>query len=131
MKAKPLSLIMLSTCVIGLSAGCALTSTSNLNEAETRNRILSQQNLAQQAEIENLKTHGRTLEDRLIKSEEEIATLKKQNDLNQRQLTNFEREHGEMFEQFKALARNRAGQTLESSSKTSSQSGSPDSGNMR
>ncbi len=92
---------------IALFSGCLFTSKTNLNEAQTQNRVLSQQNHAQLAEIENLKNHDRNLENNLIQAEEEVALLKKQADLDRRQLTNYEREHAELFKQFKTLARDR------------------------
>ncbi|MGD0384110.1 MAG: hypothetical protein ABSA77_11350, partial [Thermoguttaceae bacterium] len=92
---------------ISLVSGCLFTSKTSLNDAQAQGRILSQQNSAQLAEIENLKTHGNDLENKLIRSEEQIALLKEQVDLDRRQMANYEREHNELYEQFKALARER------------------------
>jgi len=88
--------------------GCLFTSKTSLNSAQAQSRILAEQNSAQLAEIENLKTHGGNLENKLIRSEEEIALLKEQVDLDRRQMANYEREHSLLYEQFKALARERA-----------------------
>ena len=92
--------------LIALCCGC-LTSKTRLNESQAQNRILSQQNAAQLTEIENLRTHNRDMEDKLIRSEESVALLKEQVDLDRRQLANYEREHAQWYEQFKALARDR------------------------
>ncbi|MGW8257223.1 MAG: hypothetical protein ACWGMZ_07050 [Thermoguttaceae bacterium] len=100
---------------IALFSGCVFTSKTKLNKAQTENRILSQQNRAQLAEIENLKVHGRDLENKLISSDDEIAALKRKSDLDRRQLADYERENAKLFEQFKVLARNRADETLQSS----------------
>jgi septal ring factor EnvC (AmiA/AmiB activator) len=108
MKGAKLSRLFLVCGAIGFSAGCLFTSRSNLNEAQTQNRVLSQQNRAQLTEIENLKTHSREVENKLIHSEEEIASLKNQADFNRRQLADYESENAKLFEQFKALARARA-----------------------
>ena len=93
-----------------LLPGCLFTSKTKLNDAQAQGRILSQQNAAQLTEIENLKTHGKDLENKIIRSEEQIALLKEQVDLDRRQMANYEREHTELYEQFKALARDRAQQ---------------------
>ena len=93
---------------ISLVSGCLFTSKTSLNSAQAQSRILSEQNAAQLAEIENLKTHGNDLENKLILSEEQIALLKQQVDLDRRQMANYEREHTDLYEQFKALARDRA-----------------------
>jgi chromosome segregation ATPase len=99
--------VFLALGAISLVSGCLFTSKTSLNDAQAQGRILSQQNSAQLAEIENLKTHGNDLENKLIRSEEQIALLKEQVDLDRRQMANYEREHNELYEQFKALARER------------------------
>jgi chromosome segregation ATPase len=100
--------VFLALGAVGFVSGCLFTSKTSLNNAQAQGRILSQQNSAQLAEIENLKTHGNDLENKLIRSEEQIALLKEQVDLDRRQMANYEREHNELYEQFKALARERA-----------------------
>jgi len=94
-------------------SGCLFTSKTNLYEAQTQNRILSQQNRAQLTEIENLKSHSRNLEDKLIRSEEELASLKDQATLNHRQLSGYEREQTQLLEQSKTLSHRRAQTPLE------------------
>ena len=100
--------VFLALGLVGFVSGCLFTSKTSLNNAQAQSRILSQQNSAQLAEIENLKTHGNDLENKLIRSEEQIALFKEQVDLDRRQMANYEREHNELYEQFKALARERA-----------------------
>jgi hypothetical protein len=98
---------LLAICVMMLFSGCLFTSKSSFNEAQTQSRILSEQNLAQLAEIENLKVHGRDMENKVIESEKQIAALKEKDELDRRQLADSERENAELFEHFKALARSR------------------------
>ncbi len=93
---------------ISLASGCLFTSKTNLNNAQAQSRILSEQNAAQLTEIGNLRSHGNDLENKLNRSEEQIAILKQQVDLDRRQMASYEREHSELYEQFKALARDRA-----------------------
>ncbi len=93
---------------ISFASGCLFTSKASLNNAEAQSRILSQQNAAQLTEIENLRSHGNDLEGKLTRSEEQIALLKEQVDLDRRQMASYEREHSELYEQFKALARQSA-----------------------
>jgi chromosome segregation ATPase len=100
--------VLLALAAMGLFSGCLFTSKTRLNDAQAQSRILSQQNSAQLAEIENLKTHNSDLENNLIRSDEEAALLKEQVDLDRRRLANYEREHSELYEQFKALTRDRA-----------------------
>jgi hypothetical protein len=103
-------LALSSICLI---SGCLFTSKTSLNSAQAQSRILSEQNAAQLAEIQNLKTHDIDQEHKLILSEEQIALLKQQVDLDRRQMANYEREHSLLYEQFKALARERAQSSAE------------------
>ena len=58
-----------NACFLG---GCAFAPRSELTAAQLQARILAQQSQAQQSEIENLRTHSRTLEDKLIESEQQL-----------------------------------------------------------
>jgi chromosome segregation ATPase len=100
--------VFLALGAIFLVSGCLFTSKTSLNSAQAQSRILAEQNAAQLAEIGNLKNHSNDLENKLNLSEEQIALLKQQVDLDSRQMANYEREHTELYEQFKALARERA-----------------------
>ena len=87
-----------------LSASGCLVPKSQLTGCRSQNRILSEQCRAQLAEIENLKTHSRNVEDQLIRTEEELALLQEEVGLDHRQLANYQRERAELHEQFKGLA---------------------------
>jgi hypothetical protein len=100
--------VFLALGAISLVSGCLFTSKTSLNSAQAQSRILAEQNAAQLTEIQNLKTHDIDQENKLILSEEQIALLKQQVDLDRRQMANYEREHSALYEQFKALARERA-----------------------
>ncbi len=101
-------LILLALGVASLSSGCLFTSKTRLNDSQAQNRILSEQNRAQLTEINNLKTHNNDVENSLMHSEEEVALLKEQVELDRRRLANYDREQIELYEQFKALARKNA-----------------------
>jgi hypothetical protein len=89
MKGKKSWRISLALGLVCVIPGCLFTSKSRLNESETQNRILSQQNRAQLIEIENLKNHGNNLQDSLARSEEEAARLKEQIDQNRQQAESY------------------------------------------
>ena len=55
-----------------LAGGCSSTG-GQIGTLQTQNRSLLEQNRVQLAEIENLKTHARRLEDKLIDAEQELA----------------------------------------------------------
>ena len=95
-------LILCVPAVVGLS-GC-LAPKSQLNALNVQNRSLDEQNRAQLAEIDNLRTHGRTLEDRLIRSEDQLARLQEQTGLDQNLIERYEGEREELYDQFKGLA---------------------------
>jgi chemotaxis protein MotB len=58
-----------------LLAGCGWVPQSKFSSLESQSRILSEQNKAQLAEIENLKVHARNVEDQLIRAEQDLAKL--------------------------------------------------------
>ena len=60
--------------ILVFAAGCTGTGGS-LGTLQTQNRTLLEQNHAQIAEIENLKSHSRRLEDKLIDAEQQLALL--------------------------------------------------------
>jgi flagellar motor protein MotB len=83
--------------------GCVVPQTE-FNAVNAQNRSLTEQNRAQLVEIENLKVHNRTLEDRVIHSEEQLARLQEQAGIDQKQLNAYEHERDKLYDQFKGLA---------------------------
>ena len=100
---KCLLSLLLGIAATAIMPGCVVPQTE-LNAANTQNRALTEQNRAQLVEIENLKVHNRTLEDRVIHSEKQLAKLQEQANLDQNQLTAYERERDKLYDQFKGLA---------------------------
>jgi hypothetical protein len=90
---------MLSTavyCVLLFAAalfagGCSSTG-GQLGTLQTQNRSLLEQNRAQLAEIENLKTHARRLEDKLIDAEALLAKHDRRDEPDRQRLANGDRE---------------------------------------
>ena len=60
-----------------MAGGCSSTG-GQLGTLQTQNRSLLEQNRVQLAEIENLKTHARRVEDKLIDAERQLAALERQ-----------------------------------------------------
>ncbi len=58
---------------LALFAGCQFVPQSKYAAVERQNRMLLEQQKAQLAEIENLKIHAHSIEDRLIQTEEDLA----------------------------------------------------------
>ncbi|MCC7086397.1 MAG: OmpA family protein [Pirellulales bacterium] len=73
------------------AAGCMVPK-NQLTSAQSLNQMLAEQNRAQIAEIENLHSHSTTLEDKLIRAEEQIATIDKQWRDDRQRLAAFEQE---------------------------------------
>jgi chemotaxis protein MotB len=84
-------------------SGCMVPQ-SELNSALTQNRALTEQSQAQLAEIENLKVHSRALEDRVIRSEKQLALQQERAGLDHKQLEGYERERDGLYQQFKDLS---------------------------
>ena len=61
--------------VAAVLPGCTLVPVTEWNATQAQNRALSEQNRAQLAEIDNLQAHCRTVEDRLLGDEKQLAAL--------------------------------------------------------
>lgn len=85
-------------------SGCMVPQTK-FNEASAENRVYADQNKAQQVEIDSLKANNRKLEDKLIRAEEELAIAQQQADLDRTQLANYEKEHSDLVDQYRIVAR--------------------------
>lgn len=96
--------LLLFVAAATLLPGCMFVPTTELNSAQVQNRVLTEQNKAQLAEIDNLKSHSRTLEDRVIRSEKQLALLQERSGLDRKQLETYERERDVMYDQFKGMA---------------------------
>ncbi len=76
------------------STGC-MVPRSQLAAAEDQCRCLAEQNSAQTAQMENLKTHSRQLEDKLIQTEEQLASLDQKSTADRKRLAAME---GELYD---------------------------------
>ncbi|HEX3657087.1 MAG TPA: OmpA family protein [Pirellulales bacterium] len=91
------------------ATGCQFVPRSQLSASENRGRALAEQSQAQLAEIANLRAHNRTVEDRLIKAEEELALLEEQAGLEHKRVTNYESERERLNEQLDGLVADSTG----------------------
>jgi chemotaxis protein MotB len=96
--------LMLGISSVVMLSGCLFAPRTELNAAQAENRALTEQNRAQLTEIENLKNHSRTLEDRVIHSEEQVARLQERSGVDQKQLDNYARERDVLYDQVKGMA---------------------------
>ncbi|MCE9604020.1 MAG: hypothetical protein K8U03_03860 [Planctomycetia bacterium] len=85
--------------------GCAYVPKTQYNACETQARILNEQSKAQLAEISNLKTHNRKLEDQLLQTEKELAASQVRSDSDRKRVTNFQVEREKVQEQVDGLVR--------------------------
>lgn len=106
MKAGQSMLFLLVSCTATSLCGCYVPK-AQLTTAETQNRVLVQQNRAQLAEIENLKAHTHNTENQLLHTEQELAVLQEQTDLNRKRLANYQQATDQLHEQFKGLSSGR------------------------
>ena len=85
------------------AAGCAMVSRNQLTACEAQSRELNEQNKAQLAEIANLKAHNRTVENRLMKAEEELAMLEERVGIDKQKLSNYEYERDQVGQELQGL----------------------------
>ena len=100
---RPLAAIFALSALV-CSSGCLFVPKAELTDCQVRNRALAEQHRAQLAEIENLKVHNRNTEDRLMRTEEDLAVLEERLGASKNQLVNYEREHSALQEQLQGLA---------------------------
>ena len=81
---------------------------SRLDAVQTKNRALVEQNRAQLAELDNIKTHVHQTENRLIDSEQALAKMEEKARLDAEQLANFRREREQLHEQFMGVVSGRS-----------------------
>jgi chemotaxis protein MotB len=99
----PVGLLLFAASALFLP-GCMFVPKTELNAAQVQNRVLTEQSKAQLAELENLKTHSHELENRVIRSEKQMALLRERSNLDQRQLETYQQEREGLYDQFKSLA---------------------------
>lgn len=94
--------------VLGLTltslCGCAFVPASRLTAVEAQNRSLSEQNHAQVAELDNLKSHNRQIEDKLIQAEEQLALADQKLGSDSKKLANYRHERDQLRDQFTGFA---------------------------
>jgi chemotaxis protein MotB len=98
-----------SLCLVWAAAlvslsGC-LAPKAQVNEAQAENRVYADQNKAQLVEIDSLKAHIRNLEEKLIRSEEDLAITHQQAELDRSQLAKYETEHSDLVDQYRLVAK--------------------------
>ncbi|MBN2022819.1 MAG: OmpA family protein [Pirellulales bacterium] len=87
--------------LLALASGGCLAPQSRVDALTTQNRALSEQNRAQLAEIENLKIHGRNIENQLRRTEEELALIDDGVGSDGQRLADFRRQHEAIKEQLR------------------------------
>lgn len=105
MRATRLVILALLACAALASTGCQMVSRNKLAACESQNRTLLEQTRAQLAEIENLKSHSRLVEQQLRTTEEDLALLEQQLGLSRKRLASYERERDVVQDQLDGLAR--------------------------
>src|SRR5215831_7137148 len=85
----------LATALLATLSGCAFAPRSELTSAQLQNRLLSEQAIAQAAEIDNLKNHSHQIEDKLIDAEQQLAQLDQQSQADRKRLAAM---HDELYD---------------------------------
>ncbi|MFZ5829245.1 MAG: OmpA family protein [Planctomycetota bacterium] len=100
---RPTRMVSLAALLLLSVPGC-LVPVTQLNQCQAQNRALTSQNRAQLTEIENLKAHSRSVEDRLQSTEVQLARVEEQRELDRAQLAAYERERSLLGEQLQEIS---------------------------
>lgn len=90
-----------------VAAGCSWLATPDMAALREQNRVLTEQNRAALAQIENLRSHARDVEDQLQSAEVELAAAADQSALDRRQLANYRLERQRLHEQVRSAIQSR------------------------
>ncbi len=85
-------LALLTLLSAGLTTGCQWVPKTQFTAAENKNRDLVEQVRAQQAEIETINAHRHRVENQLVATEDQLASLAEQSGVDRSLLANFRRE---------------------------------------
>jgi chemotaxis protein MotB len=85
-------------------AGCKVVSLAEWKSLKTQNAELVQLKDAQATQIANLETHARSVEDRLIRTEEDLALMEDQYGLQGTRLAKYRKERDELRQQLQGTA---------------------------
>jgi outer membrane protein OmpA-like peptidoglycan-associated protein len=98
-------MLLLAAPAVFFAGGCAFVPKTQFNAIETQVRILNEQSKAQLAEISNLKSHSRKLEDQLLAAEKELSAAQARSDSDRKRVANFQVEREKVREQVDGLVR--------------------------
>lgn len=98
-------LLLLSAPAVCFAGGCSFVPKTQFNAVETQVRILNEQSKAQLAEISNLKSHSRKLEDQLLQAEKELSAAQARSDSDRKRVTNFQVEREKVRAEVDGLVR--------------------------
>jgi chemotaxis protein MotB len=97
---------LLATAAVAVSlSGCLFAPKSKVNEAQAEQRVFADQNKAQKVENDSLKNRIGELEEKLVRTEEELAIAHQRTELDDAQLAKYEKEHSELVDQYRIVAR--------------------------
>ena len=84
-------------------SGCFVPQ-SELAAAQSQNSVLAQQNRANWPKSTTSQAHNHDVENRLIRTEQELAALEEQVEVDRKRLANYKQETTELHDQFKTAA---------------------------
>ena len=89
--------LYLAMLAAGLACGCQYLPNGRTAALESQNESLVEQSKAQLAELDNLRVHGRRMEDDLRRAEEDLGLLDEELSHNRQQLASYQRERDAML----------------------------------
>lgn len=92
-----------------LLSGCTLVPLSEWKAVKTQNKTLNELSKTQEAQIENLETHSQSTLDQLERTEEDLALLEEQLELERRRLANYRNERDLLRDSYQQVSAGLAG----------------------
>jgi len=101
------SIVLALLALLSSQAGCPLVPVARYNGLKAESEALGEKNRALSAQLENVQTHARNVEDKLMRAEEDLALLKDQQEQDRRQLAGYRQQHDELVGQVEGIASGR------------------------
>jgi chemotaxis protein MotB len=85
---------------VALCAGCAIVPGADWQTLKSEHSMLLEENRAQAAQVQNLQSHCRSVEDQLMRTEEDLALLDQEHQISRRKLESYQFDRTQLSAQF-------------------------------
>ncbi len=97
---RAFSLLLAACSLVPFAGGCQWATRTQFAAVQSQNQVLAEQNRTLVSEMQNVRTHARTVEDQLVQTEQLLAQVEAQSGVDRRRLVNYRNERDSLQQQF-------------------------------